>query len=70
VLVTRERGESLLAAYDRGVMSAGKSAQYVGIKYSTLAYWLQRQQRLKEVLVTVYRPVLPDKAGSRLMSEN
>jgi hypothetical protein len=31
-------------------MSGVKFAQYVGIKYSTLAYWLQRrrQQRRKE----------------------
>jgi|SRR5215469_10294367 len=50
VLVTRERRESLLAEYDRSGMSAAKFAQYVGIKYSTLAYWLQRrrQQRQKE----------------------
>ena len=50
VLVTRERRESLLVEYDRSGMSAVKFAQYVGIKYSTLAYWLQRrrQQRQKE----------------------
>jgi hypothetical protein len=50
VLVTRERRESLLTEYDRSGMSGVKFAQYVGIKYSTLAYWLQRrrQQRQKE----------------------
>ena len=50
VLVTPERRESLLAEYDRSGMSGVKFAQYVGIKYSTLAYWLQRrrQQRRKE----------------------
>src|SRR6516225_2603992 len=50
VLVTPERREFLLAEYDRRGMSAVKFAQYVGIKYSTLAYWQQRrrQQRQKE----------------------
>jgi hypothetical protein len=38
VLVSRERRESLLAEYDRSGMSGVKFAQYVGIKYSTLAY--------------------------------
>jgi len=50
VLVTPERRELLLAEYDRSGMSGMKFAQYVGIKYSTLAYWLQRrrEQRRKE----------------------
>jgi hypothetical protein len=50
VLVTQERRELLLAEYDRRGMSAVKFAQYIGVKYSTLAYWLQRrrQQRQKE----------------------
>ena len=41
---------ALLAEYDRSGMSGMKFAQYVGIKYSTLAYWLQRrrEQRRKE----------------------
>src|SRR6478672_8335058 len=38
VLVSRERRESLLEEYDRSGMSGVKFAQYVGIKYSTLAY--------------------------------
>jgi len=37
VLATQERRELLLAEYDRSGMSAVKFAQYVGIKYSTLA---------------------------------
>jgi hypothetical protein len=45
VLVTRERRESLLEEYDRSRMSGVKFAQYVGIKYSTLAYWLQSRRR-------------------------
>ena len=45
VLVSRERRESLLEDYDRSAMSGVKFAQYVGIKYSTLAYWLQSRRR-------------------------
>ena len=48
VLVTRERRESLLEEYDRSGMSGVKFAQYVGIKYSTLAYWLQSRRRHRE----------------------
>ena len=48
VLVSRERRESLLEEYDRSGMSGVKFAQYVGIKYSTLAYWLQSRRRHRE----------------------
>ena len=48
VLVSRERRESLLEEYDRSAMSGVKFAQYVGIKYSTLAYWLQSRRRHRE----------------------
>jgi hypothetical protein len=48
VLVSRERRESLLKEYDRSGMSGVKFAQYVGIKYSTLAYWLQSRRRHRE----------------------
>jgi len=50
VLVSRERRQALLEECDRSGMSAVKFAQYIGIKYSTLAYWLQsrRRQRQKE----------------------
>jgi hypothetical protein len=34
-----------LEEYDRSAMSGVKFAQYVGIKYSTLAYWLQSRRR-------------------------
>jgi hypothetical protein len=55
VLVSRERRESLLKEYDRSGMSGVKFAQYVGIKYSTLAYvWrcLGRETEVTEVLVS------------------
>ena len=48
VLVSRDRRESLLEEYDRSAMSGVKFAQYVGIKYSTLAYWLQSRRRHRE----------------------
>jgi hypothetical protein len=48
VLVSRERRESLLEEYDRSGMSGVKFAQYVGIKYSTLAYWLQSRRRHRQ----------------------
>jgi hypothetical protein len=49
VLVTQERRELLLGDYDRSGMSPVKFAQYLGIKYSTLAYWLQRRRLDQEL---------------------
>ena len=53
VLVTRERRESLLEEYDRSGMSGVRFAKYVGIKYTTLAYWLKRRRghRAREKLL-------------------
>lgn len=48
VLVSRERRESLLEEYDRSGMSGVKFAQYLGIKYSTLAHWLQSRRRRRQ----------------------
>jgi len=48
VLVSRDRRESLLEEYDRSGMSGVKFAQYVGIKYSTLASWLLKRRRRRE----------------------
>ena len=60
VLVSRERRESLLEEYDRSGMSGVKFARYVGIKYSTLAYWLQSRRRHRE------REKLLMKAGAEI----
>ena len=57
-LLSRERRESLLEEYDRGGMSGVKFAQYVGIQYSTLAYWLQsrrRHRRREKLLIKAAR---------------
>jgi len=48
VLVTRERRESLLEEYDRSGMSGVRFAKYIGIKYTTLAYWLKRRRCHRE----------------------
>jgi hypothetical protein len=48
VLVSRERRELLLEQYDRSGMSGVKFAEYIGIKYSTLAYWLQSRRQRRE----------------------
>src|SRR5260221_13491192 len=48
VLVSRERRELLLEEDDRSGMGGGKFAQYVGIKYSTLAYLRQSRRRHRE----------------------
>ena len=55
VLTPRERRESVLEEYDRSGMSAAKFAGYIGIKYSTLAYWIQsrRERRRKEKALLV-----------------
>jgi hypothetical protein len=47
LLIPLERREALLAEYDRSGMGRVKFAQYVGIKYSTLAYWLKRRRELR-----------------------
>ena len=60
VLVSRERRELLLEQYDRSGMSGVKFAQYVGIKYSTLAYWLQSRRRHRQ------REKLLMKAGAEM----
>ena len=54
VLVTQERRDLLLEEYDRSGMGGVRFAQYVGIKYTTLAHWLRRRrrQRQREKLLT------------------
>ena len=44
VLIPRQRRELLLEEYDRSGMSGVRFAKYVGIRYTTLAYWLKRQK--------------------------
>ena len=44
--VSTERRQRLLAEYDQSGLSAKKFAQLAGIKYPTLANWLQKRRRL------------------------
>jgi hypothetical protein len=48
VLVSRERRESLLAEYDGSGMSGVRFAQYLGIKYTTLAHWIRSRPRQRQ----------------------
>jgi hypothetical protein len=53
VVVTAERREGLLAQFDQSGMSGIQFAKLAGVKYSTLAYWLQqRRKRQKGALTT------------------
>jgi hypothetical protein len=44
VRVSRARREALLDEYERSGISGVQFANYVGIKYSTLANWIQKRQ--------------------------
>ena len=44
---SREQRKAVLAKFEQSGMSAAKFAAVVGIKYSTLAGWLQRYRRPK-----------------------
>lgn len=48
VLIWRERRELLLEEYDRSGMSGVKFAEYIGIKYSTFAYWVQNRRKHRQ----------------------
>ena len=53
VVVTAQRREGLLAQFDQSGMSGIQFAKLAGVKYSTLAYWLQqRRKRQKGALTT------------------
>ena len=45
VRISRERREELLAEYDRSSMSGAAFAEWAGIKYPTLMYWLAERRR-------------------------
>ena len=37
--------EALLAEYDRSGMTGAQFARFVGVRYSTLMYWLQKRRK-------------------------
>ena len=45
--ISKEQRKAVLAKFEQSGMSAAKFAAAAGIKYSTLAGWLQRYRRLK-----------------------
>ncbi len=45
VRISRERREELLAEYNRSSMSGAAFAEWAGIKYPTLMYWLAERRR-------------------------
>src|SRR5260370_10358787 len=45
VRVSRARREALINEFERGGTSGAQFADYVGIKYSTFANWLQKRKR-------------------------
>jgi len=47
VRVSKEQRQLILAEFERSGMSAFQFAQRIGLKYSTLAGWLQRYRRTK-----------------------
>jgi hypothetical protein len=45
VRVSRARREAMLNEFERGGTSGAQFADYVGIKYSTFATWIQKRER-------------------------
>jgi transposase-like protein len=40
-----EKREGLLAEYDRSGMTGAQFARFVGVRYSTLMYWVQKRRK-------------------------
>jgi len=40
-----ERREAMLAEYERSGMTGAQFARFVGVRYSTLMYWLQKRRK-------------------------
>jgi transposase len=40
-----EKRQALLTEFDRSGMSGAQFARFVGVRYSTLMYWLQRRRK-------------------------
>ena len=40
-----EKREGMLAEYDRSGMTGAQFARFVGVRYSTLMYWLQKRRK-------------------------
>ena len=68
VRLPRARREELLDEYERSGISGVQFAAYVGIKYSTLANWIQkrgrRQQQEKSLIKAECRPQSDKRNGA------
>jgi transposase-like protein len=40
-----EKREAMLAEYERSGMTGAQFARFVGVRYSTLMYWLQKRRQ-------------------------
>src|ERR1700692_730236 len=56
VRVPRARREMLLDEWERSGGSAAQFADYVGIKYSTLANWIQKRRKQAGLKASLLKP--------------
>src|SRR4030095_6739966 len=56
VWTPRERREDLLAEFERSGMPASKFARHIGVKYSTLANWVQQHRKQRGEATPVREP--------------
>ncbi|HWN95282.1 MAG TPA: hypothetical protein VNT99_09640 [Methylomirabilota bacterium] len=56
---TPERRRELLEQYDKSGLSGPKFAALTGLKYQTLASWLQRRRLEREKVSPAVRPARP-----------
>jgi hypothetical protein len=52
VVVTAERRAGLLAQFDQSGISGIQFAKLAGVKYTTLAYWLQQRRKKQKAMTT------------------
>jgi hypothetical protein len=64
VRVPKARREMLLDEWERSGGSAAQFADYVGIKYSTLAHWIQKRRKRTGLKKSLLRPGEVDSSKS------
>ena len=57
IRISRKKREALLAEFDKSGMSGSKFAKQEGIKYTTLAYWLQKRRRPRSKTILAQKSV-------------
>src|ERR1700759_4651859 len=65
VRVPKARREMLLDEWERSGGSAAQFADYVGIKYSTLANWIQKRRKQAGLKASLLKPGAVDSGQSR-----